>query len=70
MKEVDPNNVALFQFGKLVAFGTVIQYDEEEDGKFKSNVVINKGQLLAGQIQMQICREYDVIKDNCGLSAN
>lgn len=69
MKEVDPNNVALFQEGKLVAFGTMIRY-EETDGEFSSNVVIDKGQLITGDIQMQVCREYDVITDNCGMSAN
>ena len=69
MKEIDPNNVALFQCGKLVAFGTMIQY-EETDGEFSSNVVIDKGQLITGDIKMQVCREYNVITDNCGMSAN
>ena len=69
MKEIDPNKVVLFQEGKLVAFGTMIKY-EETDGEFSSNVVIDKGQLTTGDIQMQVCREYNVITDNCGMSAN
>ena len=69
MKEIDPNKVVLFQEGKLVAFGTMIKY-EETDGEFSSNVVIDKGQLTTGDIQMQVCRESNVITDNCGMSAN
>lgn len=69
MKETNPNNVALFQDGKLVAFGTITRYEEVDD-TFNSNVAIDKGQLCTGDIQMQICREYDVILDNCGMSAN
>lgn len=69
MKEINLNNVALFQNGKLVAFGTITKY-EETDEVFNSNIVIDKGQLETGEIQMQICREYDVITENCGMSAN
>ena len=66
-KEIDVNNVALFQDGKLMAFGHLNGYSEE-DGEFKTNVIIEKGTLNCGEQLMQICREYDVMTDNVGFS--
>lgn len=69
MSEIDHSKVVLFQDGKLKAFGTITEYNEV-DGKFKTNIKVDKGSLLCGEHVMQICREYDVPIDNVGFSAN
>lgn len=65
-KEVDHRNVAIFQEGKLRAFGTITSYTEEGD-QFDSTIQVDKGSLMTGDHQMQICREYDVFTDTSGI---
>lgn len=65
-KEVDHRNVVIFQEGKLRAFGTITSY-VEEGSEFNSTVRVDKGTLMTGDHEMQICREYDVFTDTNGI---
>lgn len=70
MKEQNTGvNVAVFQDGKLRAFGSLRDYAEKED-TWSGNVLVTKGSLEGGEHQMQVMREYNVVEENCGMSCN
>lgn len=69
MKEIDPTSVAVFQEGKLRAFGKITSYTET-DSAFNSTIKVEKGTLLTGEHQCNIAREYDVCVDGIGTTPN